>query len=79
VRFRHKDHLVQKQMSGDKACLSCHAAHASKQSSAVMIPDIGKCLECHTDRPAVDHVTVQCVSCHAYHPTSIIEASRGAK
>lgn len=79
VRFRHKDHAVQKELSGDKACLSCHAAHASKQSSDVLIPDVGKCLECHSDRPAVDHVTVQCVSCHAYHPTSIIEASRGAK
>jgi len=78
-RFSHKDHAVQKDLGGDAACLSCHAARTSKQSANVMIPDIGKCLECHNDRPAVDQVAVQCVSCHAYHPTSIIQASRGTQ
>ena len=79
VRFSHKDHTLQKDLTGDAACLSCHAARASKQSSVVMIPDIGKCLECHSDRPAVDQVALQCVSCHAYHPTLIMQAGRGTQ
>jgi hypothetical protein len=79
THFRHKDHLVQKDLTGDAACLSCHKAKDSKQSSDLMIPDIGKCLECHSDRPALDKVTVQCVSCHSYHPMSIMHASREAQ
>ncbi|HTV96483.1 MAG TPA: FHA domain-containing protein [Steroidobacteraceae bacterium] len=79
THFRHRDHLVQRDLTGDAACLSCHKAKESKQSSTVMIPDIGKCLECHSDRPALDKVAVQCVSCHTYHPMPIMEASRGAQ
>jgi hypothetical protein len=79
THFRHKDHLVQKDLTGDAACLSCHKAKESKQSSDVMIPDIGKCLECHSDRAALDKVAVQCVSCHTYHPMAIMEASRVAQ
>jgi predicted CXXCH cytochrome family protein len=79
THFRHKDHLVQKDLAGDAACLSCHKARDSKESTVVMIPDIGKCLECHSDRPAVDKVAVQCVSCHGYHPVPIMEASRGTQ
>jgi hypothetical protein len=79
TQFRHKDHLVQKDLTGDAACLSCHKAKESKQSSDVMIPDIGKCLECHSDRAALDKVAVQCVSCHTYHPMLIMKASRGAQ
>ncbi|HTB27704.1 MAG TPA: FHA domain-containing protein [Steroidobacteraceae bacterium] len=79
TRFSHKQHAAQKDLSGDAACLSCHPARTSKQSSQVMIPDIGKCLECHSDHPAVDQVAVQCVSCHAYHPVTIIKAGHGAE
>lgn len=79
THFRHKDHLVQKDLTGDAACLSCHKAKESKLSSDVMIPDIGKCLECHSDRPALDKVAVRCVSCHTYHPVSIMATSRGEK
>jgi len=79
THFRHKDHLVQKDLTGDAACLSCHRAKTSQQSSDLMIPNIGKCLECHSDRPALDKVTLQCVSCHAYHPMSIMRLSRGAQ
>jgi hypothetical protein len=70
IHFSHRSHAIQKNLTGDAACLSCHAARLAKQSSDVMIPDIGKCLTCHSDRPAKERVTVQCVSCHTYHPVA---------
>ena len=77
VRFSHKAHAIQKDLTGDAACLSCHAARTSKQSTDVLIPDIAKCLECHGDRHVnlKDRVTVECVSCHTYHPVAIIQAN----
>ena len=54
--------------TGDAACLSCHLAKQSKDSSDLMLPQMGKCEECHGDRPALERVAVQCVSCHSYHP-----------
>jgi hypothetical protein len=77
TRFSHKDHLLQRDLTGEKACLSCHKALDSDTSADVLIPDIGKCQECHSDRPRVDQVAVQCVSCHAYHPMPTMEASGG--
>jgi predicted CXXCH cytochrome family protein len=68
TRFNHQAHAIQKDLKGDAACLSCHNARVSKQSTDVMIPDVNKCLECHGDRYEKDRVTVQCVSCHTYHP-----------
>jgi hypothetical protein len=43
-----------------------------------MLPAMGKCEECHGDRPAVERVAVQCVSCHSYHPqrTVVVEAPK---
>jgi hypothetical protein len=79
THFSHKDHLVQKDLTGEEACLSCHKARDSARSADVLIPDIQKCQECHSDRPAVDQVAVQCVSCHAYHPTLMMQASRGTE
>ena len=67
VHFSHRLHAVQKDLSGDAACLSCHKARDSKDSSDVLLPDLGKCQECHTDRMMRDRVALQCVSCHAYH------------
>jgi Cytochrome c7 and related cytochrome c len=79
VRFSHKAHAIQKDLAGDDACLSCHEALKAKESSDVMIPDIPKCLECHGDRPVSDRITVQCVSCHTYHPMTIMGANRKEK
>jgi predicted CXXCH cytochrome family protein len=79
VRFSHKAHAIQKDLAGDDACVSCHTALKSKESSDVMIPDIPKCLECHGDRHVSDRITVQCVSCHTYHPVAIMEAKRKVK
>jgi predicted CXXCH cytochrome family protein len=76
VRFSHKLHSVQKDKSGDTACLSCHAVKQSKSSADVFVPDLPKCLDCHSERLTVDRVTLQCSSCHSYHPTTIIARTR---
>jgi predicted CXXCH cytochrome family protein len=76
ARFNHRAHAVQKDLTGDAACLSCHKARGAKDSSQVLIPDIDNCLQCHSDRYVKDQVTVQCVSCHSYHPVAIMQASR---
>jgi predicted CXXCH cytochrome family protein len=80
VRFNHRAHAIQKDpagkdLTGDDACLSCHKARQTKQTEDLMIPDIGKCLACHGDRHVDDRVTVQCVSCHTYHPVPIMETN----
>jgi predicted CXXCH cytochrome family protein len=67
-RFDHRSHRIQGKLTGDDACLSCHAARKSQDSSDLMIPGIAKCTECHGDKAASDRVTLQCVSCHDYHP-----------
>ena len=92
VRFSHRSHRIQGKLTGDAACESCHAARRSKQSRDMLIPDIDNCLVCHRDkrqrdstplpadeRKISEKVTLQCVSCHLYHPTAIIAASRGTE
>ncbi len=68
VRFYHRDHVVQRELTGDRACLSCHHADRSQRSSDVLIPPIAKCLECHASQATADKVALRCTSCHAYHP-----------
>ena len=79
VHFSHRSHAVQKDKTGDAACLACHAAKAADSSAAVLIPDLPKCLECHSGRAQRDLVRLQCISCHAYHPKPIIAANREAR
>jgi predicted CXXCH cytochrome family protein len=68
THFNHRLHAVQKDLTGDAACLSCHKARDSTDSRKLLLPSIGKCLECHGDAsPTMTRVTLQCVSCHAYH------------
>lgn len=67
AQFDHRSHQIQGKLTGDAACLSCHKAKDSKDSSDLMLPASAKCEECHSERPQVDRVTVQCVTCHAYH------------
>lgn len=78
VHFSHRLHAVQKDKSGDAACLACHAVKASKASTDVFIPDLPKCLECHSERLAADRVTLQCSSCHSYHPITTYDRLREA-
>ena len=70
ARFDHRSHAVQGKLTGDGACLSCHHADRSEQSTDLLIPSIAKCLECHSSRAAADRVALPCASCHAYHPRS---------
>jgi predicted CXXCH cytochrome family protein len=70
-RFDHRSHRIQGKLTGDDACLSCHAAKKSEDSSDLMMPGIAKCTECHGDKAAAERVTVQCVSCHEYHPREL--------
>jgi predicted CXXCH cytochrome family protein len=67
-RFDHRSHQIQGKLTGDDACMSCHAAKKSKDSSDLMVPGLTKCTECHGDKAVAQRVTVQCVSCHGYHP-----------
>jgi predicted CXXCH cytochrome family protein len=79
AHFSHRSHEVQKGKTGDEGCLSCHGAVTAESSSVVMIPDLPKCLECHTQDAERDRVELQCISCHTYHPKLIIAADREAR
>jgi hypothetical protein len=76
VRFSHRTHAVQNDKAGDAACLSCHAVKKSTSSADLFIPDLPKCLECHSEHLATNRVTLQCSSCHTYHPKTIIARTR---
>lgn len=67
-RFDHRSHQIQGKLTGDEACLSCHTAKNSKDSSDLMLPGLAKCTECHSDQRVAERVTLQCVNCHDYHP-----------
>jgi hypothetical protein len=79
AHFSHRSHAVQKGKTGDEACLSCHSAVSNKSSEVVMIPDLPKCLECHTQDSERERVQLQCISCHTYHPKLIIAEDREAR
>lgn len=69
-RFSHFSHQVMKEDAGDAACVQCHAADQSTESTDLLIPDIDNCLGCHSDTPTPDRVSTRCVDCHSYHPYS---------
>jgi predicted CXXCH cytochrome family protein len=79
AHFSHRSHEVQKGKTGDEACLSCHSAVTTDSSTVVMIPDLPKCLECHSQGTERDRVQLQCISCHTYHPKLIIAEDREAR
>ena len=78
-RFDHRSHQIQGKATGDEACLSCHKAKDSKDSADLLLPAMSKCEDCHGDRPAVERITVQCVSCHAYHPKAVVTSNESEK
>jgi hypothetical protein len=49
--------------------LTCHPAKNSGPSD-ILLPDLPTCEGCHSDTPARNRTTLQCVSCHDYHPHS---------
>jgi len=68
ARFNHASHLVMREETGDAACAECHKAQDSRVSTDLLIPDIGTCVECHSDVRKPGYVPLQCIDCHAYHP-----------
>ncbi len=69
ARFDHASHLTQNK-DESTACLSCHQADVSEQSADVLIPGIDNCVDCHGDVSVKEKISLNCISCHAYHPTS---------
>jgi predicted CXXCH cytochrome family protein len=85
ARFPHDSHAIQGKLTGDAACEACHAARKSQSAVELLLPNVDQCLKCHRDRagadaaPIVAHekeapkiVPLQCISCHAYHPTALL-------
>lgn len=76
AKFDHHSHLTQKDVTGDMACATCHAAQSAKSSQDVLIPDIGSCTTCHNDAHADQSVPLDCIACHAYHPGASLNAGK---
>ncbi|HYM34772.1 MAG TPA: cytochrome c3 family protein, partial [Steroidobacteraceae bacterium] len=72
ARFDHAPHRIQKDRTGDAACLACHKANESAESSDLLLPDEPKCLECHRTHPGTslgaEQIVSPCIACHEYHP-----------
>jgi predicted CXXCH cytochrome family protein len=79
TRFSHRSHSVQNDKTGDAACVSCHAVNTAQDSSRLFIPALAKCAECHSERAQIDHVALQCSSCHSYHRKSVIASAGEAE
>ncbi|MBQ0781702.1 MAG: hypothetical protein KBT79_12895 [Thalassolituus oleivorans] len=70
ARFDHTVHMVGDEKSETAMCMTCHKADVSSASTDVLIPGIGKCVQCHTDaREAVTkkQVSSSCIDCHSFH------------
>lgn len=68
ARFDHAAHRIQKDLTGDAACLSCHRAAQSTQSSEVLLPDLPRCAGCHRTQATGAQIPSPCISCHLNHP-----------
>ncbi len=68
ARFNHAAHRIQKDLTGDAACQSCHQAAQSKESRDVLLPDLARCAQCHQTHPGTGQISSPCVSCHLNHP-----------
>jgi predicted CXXCH cytochrome family protein len=76
THFSHRIHAIQKDLTGDAACLSCHKAKQSAQSADLLLPAARQCRECHADPGTAERVDLSCVNCHSYHPVSIIASQK---
>lgn len=65
--FDHASHETKKADS-NHSCLSCHDAEESESNTDVLIPGIDNCVDCHGDESIANKITVNCVSCHDFHP-----------
>jgi hypothetical protein len=66
--FKHRQHRQMGDQGGDAACLSCHAMGKAEDSSALHLPELARCTECHGGRNAVGRIRSTCMGCHSYHP-----------
>jgi predicted CXXCH cytochrome family protein len=48
-------------------CTACHTAETSKQSTDVLLPQIGLCQQCHGGAEATNRVPTGCIRCHGFH------------
>jgi predicted CXXCH cytochrome family protein len=67
-RFSHRKHQIMKETTGDAACLGCHGASRSTESSDVLMPGPDGCTDCHGGPDSRRDIRSPCVSCHDYHP-----------
>lgn len=70
--FDHRAHqIVQRpggrQLEGSAACLSCHRADASNDSTDLMLPNLASCRDCHGGETSRRPVESSCAMCHDYH------------
>ncbi|HEV2867139.1 MAG TPA: cytochrome c3 family protein [Allosphingosinicella sp.] len=70
--FDHRAHqIVQRpgrpRIEGSQACLSCHRADASSDSSDLLIPNVASCRDCHGGETTSLPVESSCAMCHDYH------------
>ena len=70
--FDHRPHQVlerpgQRQQEDSTACLSCHRADASQNSTDLMLPNVASCRDCHGGEGTSLPVESTCAMCHDYH------------
>ncbi len=68
ANFTHRKHETM-------ACVDCHKAETSSDSSDLLLPDIDNCRQCHGGEHADDKVPSTCIACHGFHtqPTAIVK------
>lgn len=76
THFSHRIHAIQKDLTGDAACLSCHKAKQSAVSTDLLLPGVAQCRDCHADPGTPQRIDLSCVGCHSYHPVSIIGSQK---
>ena len=70
--FDHRAHLNLERpgrapQQGSQACLSCHRADASQNSTDLMLPNVASCRDCHGGESTSLPVASTCAMCHDYH------------
>ena len=70
--FDHRAHQIvqrpgQPRIEGSAACLSCHRADASSNSSDLLLPNMASCRDCHGGETSRLPVESSCAMCHDFH------------
>ncbi len=73
AKFDHRSHLTQEDKVGSTACLSCHKARESEESSDVLIPDMANCVVCHGDGSSNRNLILHCIECHSFHLEDVLQ------